>query len=451
MPAALLAALPAQAVSFRFVYGPNTPLEQMIGFEIAGNIWSSYLKNEVTLNIYVETTSTLPDGVVGGALPGIEAEYNYKDLVNAFQDSVASQADASAYGSLPIKNFAFEFRSNSKNALIKKVKKINFTRANAKALGIIESGRNKNDKKDKKVEKLDGVILMSDLSNMSLSWNYALTGSLSARQLDFGAVALHELGHTLGFISGVDDPGFISMVIEQQAKRKAIKGDKMKFSTILDLFRYSPSSAANGIPDLTFSREEKYFSVDGGKTNLGAFSLGAELEDFQASHWRDQSDTLGMMAPLLRPGQREQITNLDLIAFDVLGWTVGPAADSLNSAQLEQQARSRLAQSLGVSPDWLTANAIAAATRLQENRDKQIEKMIKDSKRYDRRRSSRTRYLQESWRSIYAQEAYLSSVTLSEPAVAEPVPEPGTTAAWISVGLLGLGIKQGRGRIKLSA
>lgn len=74
IPAALLSTTPAQAANFRFTYGPNTSLEQMVGFEIAGGIWSSYLKDDVTLNLYVETTNLLPSGTVGGALPGLEPE-----------------------------------------------------------------------------------------------------------------------------------------------------------------------------------------------------------------------------------------------------------------------------------------------------------------------------------------------------------------------------------------
>ena len=33
----------AQALSFNFTYEPGTSLEHMLGFEMAGQIWSSYL------------------------------------------------------------------------------------------------------------------------------------------------------------------------------------------------------------------------------------------------------------------------------------------------------------------------------------------------------------------------------------------------------------------------
>lgn len=42
--------LPAKALNFNFSYAPGTTEEQMIGFEMAGNYWSNYLKDDVTVN-----------------------------------------------------------------------------------------------------------------------------------------------------------------------------------------------------------------------------------------------------------------------------------------------------------------------------------------------------------------------------------------------------------------
>ncbi|QYO62929.1 hypothetical protein [Leptolyngbya sp. 7M] len=60
-----------------FTYGPGTTLEQMVAFETAGRLWSTYFTDDVTVNIYVEPSSTLPTGVAGGALMGIEADESY--------------------------------------------------------------------------------------------------------------------------------------------------------------------------------------------------------------------------------------------------------------------------------------------------------------------------------------------------------------------------------------
>jgi hypothetical protein len=64
-------------MNFVFTYAPGTTLEQMTAFETAGRLWGSYLTDNVTVNIYVEPTDTLPVGVAGGALMGVQADQSY--------------------------------------------------------------------------------------------------------------------------------------------------------------------------------------------------------------------------------------------------------------------------------------------------------------------------------------------------------------------------------------
>mgnify|MGYP000583776693 FL=1 len=91
----------------------------------------------------------------------------------------------------------------------------------------------------------------------------------------------------------------------------------------LDIFRYSDNSQATfgaGTRDLGYGGDP-YFSIDGGVTNLGFFSSGRQNGDGQqASHWRDNL-SLGIMDPTSAPrGQANTITELDIRAFDVIGW-----------------------------------------------------------------------------------------------------------------------------------
>ena len=52
--AALIGRSPAvQAANFNFTYAPGTSFEQMLNFEMAGKIWSDYLADDVTINIFV--------------------------------------------------------------------------------------------------------------------------------------------------------------------------------------------------------------------------------------------------------------------------------------------------------------------------------------------------------------------------------------------------------------
>ena len=72
--------LPAQAANFNFTYAPGASLDQMLGFEMAGLYWSDYLADDVTINLFIETTDQLPENVIGGALPGLKAEYKFDDF-----------------------------------------------------------------------------------------------------------------------------------------------------------------------------------------------------------------------------------------------------------------------------------------------------------------------------------------------------------------------------------
>lgn len=63
--------LPAQALNFKFTYGSDVSYEQMLGFEMAGKYWSNHLTDDVTLDIFIDSSNSLPENVIGGALPGI--------------------------------------------------------------------------------------------------------------------------------------------------------------------------------------------------------------------------------------------------------------------------------------------------------------------------------------------------------------------------------------------
>jgi len=130
--------------------------------------------------------------------------------------------------------------------------------------------------------------------------------------------------------------------------------------------------------------------------NLGDFSTGEASElmqsiqmyvegevgdGYQASHWQNQNEILGIMDPTIALGERMQISDLDLTALDVIGWDLqAPTYDLTN---LAAQAKSAIAQQLGQTTTWLDQNSETAAAQLSEDRTKDIEKMIKQSKVYD--------------------------------------------------------------------
>lgn len=430
----------AQAVQFNFSYAPGTTLEQAIGIEMAGGIWASHLSDDVTVNVYLQTASDLPTTVVGGALPGLEARYKFKDFRGDFGSDKTSLDDVVADGSLPEKDDKFTLRlsGNGKNSEVKDIQQINLTRANAKALGIIGS----ND------SALDGVVVMNTLAGKPVTWNYDFTGNIQSNQLDYLSVAVHEMGHNLGFISGADDPGLISVVTEnaEQDKPKEIKASNMEYVNVLDLFRYSTASALNGMPDISINGDNKYFSITKGVTGLADFAKGKSTnlggDGYQGSHWKQQDNPVGIMDPVVRAGQTRSISTLDRRAMDIIGWDLKQA--NIDLATLQTQAKERLAAKLGVTVAWLEANPIQAAQLLGRDRSPDVERMIDNSKIYEWGSSRGSRNCntqgQPGWNSgCRWQDAFWANgYWQTSESNSAKVPEPSSIAGLL--GLLGLGL-----------
>jgi len=165
----------------------------------------------------------------------------------------------------------------------------------------------------------DGSITFSS----NYSWDFDPSDGINSGTFDFEGVAVHEIGHALGFISEVD---YVDYILNQGQ----IASDVRPY--VFDLFRFRTDDLTD--PNFNFTTMSRFltpgysqeFYHDDGSIALSTGSYNGD--GWQASHWKDDLG-LGIMDPTASPGELLQISANDLIAFDLIGWDVLPEPGTL--------------------------------------------------------------------------------------------------------------------------
>jgi hypothetical protein len=313
--------LPARAVSFNFFCESDPDCNSFnssafSGFQQAAGLWTQLYSDAMVVNIEI-AFKPLPGLVLGGASPGLNiAPYGlYRSLLGLDR---TSGSDDLAFASLPVQtsfpllinrtsdhpNGAGDASPYLDNDGGTNNASIVLSTANVKALGATPAYQLSNP------DGVDGWITF----NSVFGWDFDRTDGIGSGLFDFVGVAAHEIGHVLGFLSGVDE-------LDVSSSGPTFNSDNVYANVQpIDLYRYSVESRAVGAIDWTADGRGKYFSIDAGATSLAAFSTGVTHGDGrQASHWKDNLG-IGLMDPTLASGEQGVITTLDVLAFDVIGY-----------------------------------------------------------------------------------------------------------------------------------
>jgi hypothetical protein len=189
------------------------------------------------------------------------------------------------------------------------------TKANAKALGFTG------------LDDLFGVSDATITFNSSFNFDYDRSDGIAADAIDFESVALHEIGHALGFLSSVDDVDF--------AKQNNLSGALSPM--VFDLFRFAGGGALDPSDLAQFTSFPRFLDSGGSAIfdtleNEWALSTGVFTGDGrQASHWIDgppSVQSIGAMDPTLAYGQVFGLTSADLRVLDLIGYNVIPEPSS---------------------------------------------------------------------------------------------------------------------------
>jgi hypothetical protein len=341
---------PANALTFNFSPTAGTSQLAIDGFTAAGNLWSSLLTDNVTVNININFTA-LNAGTLGEASSN-NGFYSYNRVYRALNADRTSADDNIAVKSLSTSsafNLLLNRTANNPNGFGSATpyldndgdtnnRVINMTSANAKALGLLGN-----------TNSADASISL----NNSFAWDFNRNDGISGGAFDFVGIAAHEIGHALGFISGVD-------ILDGNSSSQFYNDNQFSYVSPLDLLRYSNESTNAKAIDWTADTRDKYFSLDGGVTKIASFSTGTLFGDGrQASHWKDNLG-LGVLDPTSSSGELLNISENDLRALDAIGWNRVAGGNAVNLQASNSNA------SIG---NLTISNRIDAATAVPEPSD----------------------------------------------------------------------------------
>ena len=317
--AGAVAAQPASALTIELYNngGLAEGTEAYGAFRAAANYWESVITTDTIVKIDVSFYSQGVNGPVGGA-----SAWNWSADVQSVMDAMHGNAnsalDAVALANLPVANLPSTYAPGMQSIAMWKPAHTNGERGADPYNVAYDTDGSKNNSvlgMTWATGKALGLVYVDDLKDGSISFNSDLNfdfnplDGITSGYYDFTFTATHEIGHILGFSTGVD-------YYDYWAPNDSYNWNWDWIGHSMDLFRYSELG-------LDWSMGgEKYFSIDGGATALFGGNLSTGLNygnGFQASHWLEN---VGMMDPTSARGEMGVVRAIDLAVLDAIGWNV---------------------------------------------------------------------------------------------------------------------------------
>jgi hypothetical protein len=315
----VMSAAPASALTIELndIGGVTAGSQADYGFRVAAKYWESVFTNDATVRINVGY------GDLGPGILGSTGSTLYQFLDIADYQTLLGATGTSALDAIAVSNLSPLSATGSVDVLVPGYL------SGTSGIDVSAAPRTAPDG-----EAISNTMAISTANLKALVGDFGYAGpdaeiqfsnqfafdfnardGIAAGSYDFVGVAVHEIGHALGFISGVDDFDYSNGYAGSDV-------DDYWWGYSLDMFRYSEP----GQLDWTVGTES-YFSIDGGVTNLGNFSTGSQNGDgWQASHWKEPdvacTNFLGVMNPYICGGVEDSVKALDLALFDAIGWNV---------------------------------------------------------------------------------------------------------------------------------
>jgi len=277
-------------------------------FQRAAAVWTARIKSPVTISINIDYGLNSPGGGafgsnVLGSTSSRRATVDYQGAKTNLLAGSSSAAETALYNLLPN---SFVPTDNGNGAVVSANRSVAF------ALGIPVPGSSSD----------QNVATMGFNKNFAFDFNP--DDGITLNQTDFVAVATHEIGHALGFVSSAG-------------------GASTSLVTTWDLFRFRP-----GTTTATFPTATRIMSIGGGSqvyftgetfvvngvptTELGLSTGGPSGvttnggDGNQSSHWKADEQTggqyIGIMDPTIAKNVHEETTENDFATLETIGWNL---------------------------------------------------------------------------------------------------------------------------------
>jgi hypothetical protein len=316
--------LSAEAAGLTIVLRATDQLESFpqakAAYLAAAATWESLIATPITITIDVDFGPTWFGEAFGASVLGettsqeIGDDSIYPDLRQSLIENASTAQETTLYDALPVASVPTDLGPTTL---------VIAPSATWRALGFISATA------DPVGEESDFGDPPATGFNSSFSYDFNPDDGISPGRLDFNAIALHELGHVLGF--------------DSEAGARELDADFPLAVSIWDLFRLRPGSTLDAFPTvqriISSGGQQVHFT---GSSELGLSTGrpdGSGGDGNQASHWQDDRITghlIGVMDPTLEDGQHVTITSDDLLALDSFGYRLRTEPANPNAPALSQ-------------------------------------------------------------------------------------------------------------------